>query len=117
MAINEALVVVFPDVSIKLGLGFSLFTNALLSMGTERHKNVYKIAWEGKILAGFALTEMAHGSNTKLMKTSATFDPKTQEFIINTPDFESAKCWVGNLGKQIFYTTFRLSLFILIFFR
>lgn len=98
MTINEALVIVFPDVSIKIGLGFSLFTNALLSMGTERHKPIFNAAWKGQISAGFALTEIAHGSNTKMMKTTATYDPKTQEFVINTPDFESAKCWVGNLG-------------------
>ena len=33
------------------------------------------------------------------MKTTATFDPKTQEFVMNSPDFESAKCWAGLLGK------------------
>lgn len=99
MAANEALVVVFPDVSIKLGLGFSLFTNALLSMGTERHQPIYKAAWGGHISAGFAITEITHGSNTKVMTTTATYDPNSREFIINTPNFESAKCFVGNLGK------------------
>lgn len=99
MTVNEALVIVFPDLSIKLGLGFSLFTNALLSMGTERHKPIYESAWKGQISAGFALTEITHGSNTKVMKTTAKYDPATQEFIINTPDFESAKCHVGNLGN------------------
>lgn len=49
MTANEALVVLFPDVSIKLGLGYSLFTNALLSMGTERHKEIYKVAWAGQV--------------------------------------------------------------------
>lgn len=27
------------------------------------------------------------------------YDKETKEFVINTPDFEAAKCWIGNLGK------------------
>uniref|UniRef100_A0A663LLJ2 Acyl-coenzyme A oxidase n=1 Tax=Athene cunicularia TaxID=194338 RepID=A0A663LLJ2_ATHCN len=41
-----------------------------------------------------------HGSNTKGIRTTATFDHNTQEFIINTPDFEAAKFWIGNMGKH-----------------
>lgn len=33
------------------------------------------------------------------MRTTATYDVETKEFILNTPDFEAAKCWAGLLGK------------------
>ena len=42
---------------------------------------------------------MGHGSNTKQIRTTATYDPSTQEFVIHTPDFQAAKCWIGNLGE------------------
>ncbi|XP_030762697.1 peroxisomal acyl-coenzyme A oxidase 3 isoform X1 [Sitophilus oryzae] len=99
MTVNEALAVAFPDVSIKHAVGIGLFKNALSTLGTERHQHFVDASWNNQVLACLALTEIAHGSNTKQMRTTATYDEKTQEFIINTPDFKAAKCWVGNLGK------------------
>uniref|UniRef100_A0A0K8TTB3 Acyl-coenzyme A oxidase n=1 Tax=Tabanus bromius TaxID=304241 RepID=A0A0K8TTB3_TABBR len=99
MSINEALHTVCPSLSVKIALGVGLFNNALHAMGTERHKKYYDAAWNREIVTCMAITEVAHGSNTKSIRTTAKYDPQTKEFIIHTPDFEAAKCWIGNLGK------------------
>lgn len=52
-----------------------------------------------KIFGCFCLTEIGHGTNTKGMRTTATFNKANQKFIINSPDFEAAKCWAGALGQ------------------
>lgn len=99
MTANEAFAICYPDASVKQALGVSLFTNTVSTLGTERHQPLVKMAWENQLLSCVALTEVAHGSDTKQMRTTATYQKETQEFVINTPDFEAAKCWVGNLGK------------------
>ncbi|CAK1581491.1 unnamed protein product [Parnassius mnemosyne] len=105
MTINEAVQSLNPSVSVKMAIGIYLFSNALLSLGTERHHKFYEATIVNReILASFALTEIAHGSDARLMRTTATYDPKRFEFVVHTPDFEAAKCWVGNLGRTCTHT-------------
>jgi hypothetical protein len=42
---------------------------------------------------------IGHGTNAKDMQTTATFDKESGDFVLNTPSFEAAKAWAGNLGK------------------
>lgn len=49
MSINEAIRSVCPSLSVKIALGIGLFNNALLAMGTERHKKYYEAAWKGEV--------------------------------------------------------------------
>lgn len=49
MNLNEAMAVLNLNVSIKFALGVSLFANAILSLGTERHLPLYKAAWRGEV--------------------------------------------------------------------
>lgn len=46
----------------------------------------------------YAQTEMGHGSDVQNLETIATFDPKTDEFVLNSPTITSAKMWPGDLG-------------------
>jgi acyl-CoA oxidase len=52
-----------------------------------------------KILGNYCQTELGHGSDVMALKTTATFDKATDEFIINTPDLTAYKMWPGDLGR------------------
>lgn len=45
------------------------------------------------------MTELAHGSNVAGLLTTATFDEKTDEFVIHTPSVEATKWWIGGAAQ------------------
>lgn len=52
------------------------------------------------IIGCYAQTELGHGSNVAGLETTATFDIKTDEFVIHTPTIKAAKFWPGSLGRH-----------------
>lgn len=44
----------------------------------------------------FGLTELGYGNNAVQMETTATYDDKTNEFIVNTPSTVAQKYWITN---------------------
>lgn len=96
---NSAMISYDPSTSVKLSLAFGMFPNTLRTLGSERIMSIVGANQNMENVGCFALTEIAHGSNSRGMRTTATYDLESKSFIMHTPDFEAAKCWVGNLGK------------------
>ena len=78
-----------------------MFTDALLQLGTEEQKAHYvPQADHLNIIGCYAQTELGHGSNVAGLEMTATYDERTEEFIIHSPTIRAAKFWPGALGLQ-----------------
>lgn len=86
---------------VKCGVQFGLFGGAILHLGTQRHHERYLQDMLTMRLPGcFAMTESGHGSNVQALQTTATYDPVTQEFLIDTPTDDAHKHYIGNAARD-----------------
>ncbi|XP_061779089.1 peroxisomal acyl-coenzyme A oxidase 1 isoform X3 [Nerophis lumbriciformis] len=81
-------------------LHFDMFLPTLYGLcDPEQSKKWLPIAQSYQAIGTYAQTEMGHGTHLRGLETTATFDPATQEFILNSPTVSSIKWWPGGLGK------------------
>ncbi|XP_077019999.1 peroxisomal acyl-coenzyme A oxidase 1 isoform X2 [Tamandua tetradactyla] len=83
-----------------VSLNYSMFITTLLNQGTTAQQEKWLLPSKGlQIIGTYAQTEMGHGTHLRGLETTATYDPNTQEFILNSPTVTSIKWWPGGLGK------------------
>jgi acyl-CoA oxidase len=93
----EEIAIADPSLQIKSGVQWGLFAAAIMHLGTEHHHdNFLPGAMSLAVPGAFAMTETGHGSDVASIGTTATYDPKTDEFVIDTPFRAAWKDYLGN---------------------
>src|SRR5579864_459673 len=86
---------------VKIGVQFGLFGGVIRRLGTEKHHQRYlRPAMTFQLPGCFAMTESGHGSDVQSIRTTATYDPARQELVVNTPDDEARKDYIGNAARD-----------------
>jgi acyl-CoA oxidase len=86
---------------VKAGVQWGLFGGAIENLGTEEHHRKYiPDLINLDVLGCFAMTETGHGSDVQSLETTATYDPATQEFVVNSPTPSSRKDYIGGAAAH-----------------
>ncbi|PSC76022.1 acyl-oxidase [Micractinium conductrix] len=87
------------SLAIKSGVHFTLCGGTIAKLGTEKHHDILRKMDTLELPGCFGMTELGWGSNVMGIRTTATYDPTTQEFILNTPTNEASKFWIGGAAQ------------------
>jgi acyl-CoA oxidase len=97
----ETIALVDLSLLVKIGVQYGLFGGVIRRLGTQRHHQRYLRAAMTMELPGcFAMTETGHGSDVQSIRTTATYDPQRQEFVVHTPDDDARKDYIGNVARD-----------------
>ena len=84
-AIDEVIVTLDISMAAIKGLNEQLFPIVLTSFSQD--EELIQLANKTRnleVVGSFALTELSHGSDVQSIRTTATFDPVSQEFVVHT---------------------------------
>ncbi|KAI5952734.1 hypothetical protein KGF54_003601 [Candida jiufengensis] len=104
----QLMTVIDPSLGIRILVNLGLFLNCIKGNGTTKQYNYWAKTKENGIIKSmygcFGMTELGHGSNVAGCETTATFDPETDEFIIDTPHIGATKWWIGGAAHSATHT-------------
>lgn len=90
------------DETIMLAMSENAFLAVIESQGSEEQRAYWVPRCRSYEVVGcYAQTELAHGSNVQGLQTTAKYDPKTQEFVIDSGSMDNMKFWVGAMGVTV----------------
>lgn len=85
-----------------LGIHESMFKSIIKNHGTEKQVEKWLPLIENyQIIGTYAQTEMGHGTFVRGLETTATYDPRSQNFYLHSPTLTAAKWWPGALGHVV----------------
>ncbi|MFC5064041.1 acyl-CoA dehydrogenase [Actinomycetospora atypica] len=93
----------FADLSlqVKSGVQWGLFGGAIQALGNPEQQARYLPSVMDLSLPGcFGMTETGHGSDVQSVHTTATYDPATGEFVVDTPTESARKDYIGNAARD-----------------
>ncbi|XP_029040875.1 probable peroxisomal acyl-coenzyme A oxidase 1 [Osmia bicornis bicornis] len=83
---------------------YAMFLPSIMGQGTTEQQSYWvSRSWSCNIIGTYAQTELGHGTFIRGLETTATYDPQTKEFILNSPTLTSYKWWPGGLGHTANY--------------
>eukprot|EP00128_Syssomonas_multiformis_P005568 Colp12_sorted_trinity150504_noHs@34804 len=85
-----------PGFWIRFTVHYNLCVGTVLGLGNKEQVESLKDMQSKGLLGCFSLTEKLAGVNSGLVvNTTATYDPATEQFIINTPNEGARKNWIS----------------------
>ncbi len=85
------------SVTIKSGVQFGLFGGAVNNLGTKWHHDTFLPGITSmKLLGGFAMTELGHGSDVASLETEIVYDADSEEYVVHSPTPGATKAYIGN---------------------
>ena len=89
------------SVTIKSGVQFGLFGGAVTNLGNDWHHATYlPDITSMKLLGGFAMTELGHGSDVASLETTITYLADSDEYEVHSPTPGATKAYIGNAAQD-----------------